>query len=117
MPRSDHPQSEQNATRNARAGDAGPQASRGPNAGSRPDFERGERPQTDTAPGHEQRSFQTPTGAPSDDPPEDRYDPDFVQVTRGRQQGLGAGEIDLERQRDPHRPAPPPDEENRSDGD
>lgn len=107
----------ENATRNAKVGNAGPEGSRGPNAGSRPDFERGEeRAQTDTAPGHEQRSFQTPPGAQSDDPPEDRYDPDAVQATRNRSQGLGVGERDLELQRDPHRPVPPADEENRPDG-
>lgn len=107
------------ARQNSRASNAGPEASRGPNAGSRPDFERGEeRVQTDDAPGHEQRSFQTPEGVEevSDDPPEDRYDPAPEQITRGRMQGLGMGERDLERQRDPHRPAAPPDEEARPDG-
>jgi hypothetical protein len=105
------------ATRNAKVSDAGPQGSRGPNAGSRPDFERGqERTAADDTPGGEQRSFETPGAAQSDDPPEDRYDPDPAQVTRGRGQGLGMGERDLERQRDPHRPVPPADEENRPDG-
>lgn len=107
----------ENATRNAKVSDTGPGASRGPNAGSRPDFERGgERVQTDDAPGHEERSFQTPPGVDADDRPEDHYDPSDVQVTRGRMQGLGVGERDLERQRDPHRPVPPADEESRPDG-
>jgi hypothetical protein len=110
----------QNATRNAKASDAGPEAARGPNAGSRPDFERGEaRTQTDDAPGHEARSFQTPEGveqAPSEDPPEDHYDPSAVEVSRAREQGLGFGERDLVRQRDPHRPVAPAGEEDRPDG-
>lgn len=116
------------ARQNSRVSDAGPQGSRGPNAGSRPDFERGQdRVQTDDAPGHEGRSFQTPEGVEEgaeqgvelagDDPPEDRYDPDPEQITRGRMQGLGMGERDLERQRDPQRPVAPPDEETRPDGD
>jgi hypothetical protein len=108
---------EQNATRNARVSDAGPEASRGPNAGSRPDFERGEeRTQTDNAPGHEQRSFQTPEGVESEDPPETRYDPSEVEASRAREQGLGFGARDLQRQRDPHRPVPPAGEEDRPDG-
>jgi hypothetical protein len=37
------------------------------------------------------------------DPPEDRYDPSELEVTRGREQGLGVGARDLARQRDPHR--------------
>lgn len=50
--------------------------------------------------------------------PEDRrYDPSRVEATREREQGLGMGERDLERQRDPHRPAAPPDEDSRPDGD
>jgi hypothetical protein len=106
-----------NARQISRSSDAGPEAARGPNAGSRPDFEQGsERVQTDDAPGHEQRSFQTPPGAEADDPPEDRYDPSAVEATREREQGLGMGQRDLERQRDPHRPAAPPEEESRPDG-
>jgi hypothetical protein len=102
-----------NAREVSRSSDAGPTASRGPNAGSRPDFERA---QTDDAPGHEQRSFQTPPGVDSDDPPEDRYDPTPVEATREREQGLGMGERDLQRQRDPRRPSAPPDEDQRADG-
>ena len=52
-----------------------------------------------------------------DDRPEDRYDPSAVEATREREQGLGMGERDLERQRDPRRPAPPPGEDSRPDGD
>jgi hypothetical protein len=51
-----------------------------------------------------------------DDPPEDRYDPSPVEATREREQGLGMGERDLERQRDAHRPSAPPDEDDRPDG-
>ncbi|MGZ3275067.1 MAG: hypothetical protein ACXU82_17150 [Caulobacteraceae bacterium] len=50
-----------------------------------------------------------------DDKP-DRYDPSEVEATREREQGLGMGERDLQRQRDPHRPAPPPGEDDRPDG-
>jgi hypothetical protein len=50
-----------------------------------------------------------------DDKP-DRYDPSELEATREREQGLGMGERDLQRQRDAHRPAPPPDEENRPSG-
>ena len=39
--------------------------------------------------------------AADQDPPEDVYDPSEVDATRGRQQGLGVGARDLERQRDP----------------
>jgi hypothetical protein len=35
------------------------------------------------------------------DEPETKYDPSSVEVDRGRQQGLGMGARDLERQRDP----------------
>ena len=106
-----------NARENSRISNAGPEGARGPNAGSRPDFESGdERAQTDDAPGHEQRSFQTPTGAQSDDPPEDHYEPSAVEATRAREQGLGLGARDLQRQRDPHRPTAPPDEASRPDG-
>ena len=107
------------ARENPAANDAGPQASRGPNAGSRPDFEQSqERVQTDDAPGHEERSFQTPTGTQtgSDDPPEDHYDPSAVEATRAREQGLGVGARDLQLQRDAHRPVAPPDEDARPDG-
>lgn len=102
-----------------RTSGAGPEDSRGPNAGSRPRFERGEdRVQTDDAPGHEQRSFQTPPGveAASDDAPDDHYEPSMVEANRGREQGLGMGERDLELQRDPQRPAPPPGEDDLPDG-
>ena len=36
-----------------------------------------------------------------EDPPEDTYDPSEVEATVGRQQGLGVGAKDLQRQRDP----------------
>ena len=40
-------------------------------------------------------------GAPNNGAPDDRvYDPTAVEVTRGRQQGLGMGAADLARQRD-----------------
>jgi hypothetical protein len=55
-------------------------------------------------------------GRPEDDPPEDRYDPSSVEATRDRSQGLGVGERDLERQRDPQRPVSPAGEEDRPDG-
>lgn len=110
-----HDVGSEQATRNAKVSDAGPMASRGPNAGSRPDFEQpgAEAPESDP---REQRSFQAPAGAGTDDPREDRYDPSAVEATRERSQGLGMGERDLERQRDPHRPAAPPDEDSRPDG-
>ena len=40
-------------------------------------------------------------GAPDDTD----YDPSQAQATRGREQGLGVGARDMERQRDPSRPA------------
>jgi hypothetical protein len=39
-----------------------------------------------------------------EDAPEDHYEPTAVEATRGREQGLGVGARDLERQRDAHRP-------------
>jgi hypothetical protein len=50
-----------------------------------------------------------------DDKP-DAYDPSDLEATRGREQGLGVGERDLQRQRDAHRPAAPADEDDRADG-
>ena len=50
-------------------------------------------------------------GAPDDG----AYDPSTVSATRGREQGLGVGERDIARQRDPSRPAaddPDADEES-----
>jgi hypothetical protein len=41
---------------------------------------------------------------PSDDPPEDHYEPSMVEVNRARQQGLGVGARDLQIQRDPEPP-------------
>ena len=41
------------------------------------------------------------TGA--DDKREDRYDPSELEATREREQGLGVGKRDLDRQRDPTR--------------
>ncbi|MEI9889989.1 MAG: hypothetical protein WDN45_04540 [Caulobacteraceae bacterium] len=45
-----------------------------------------------------------------DDKP-DAYDPSELEATRAREQGLGVGERDLQRQRDAQRPAAPADEE------
>lgn len=87
--------------RNAKTSDEGPKAARGPNAGSRPDFERGE-----------ERTFETPPDGQADD----RYDPSPVEASRAREQGLGVGERDLQRQRDAHRPVPPAGEDDRPDG-
>jgi hypothetical protein len=39
------------------------------------------------------------------------YDPSEIEATRGREQGLGVGERDLQRQRDAHRPVAPPEED------
>jgi len=50
-----------------------------------------------------------------DDKP-DRYDPSKLEATREREQGLGMGERDLQRQRDAHRPAAPPGQDDRPDG-
>jgi len=50
-----------------------------------------------------------------DDKP-NAYDPSELEATRGREQGLGVGAKDLARQRDAHRPAAPPDQEDRADG-
>lgn len=50
-----------------------------------------------------------------DDKPE-TYDPSDLEATRGREQGLGVGAKDLERQRDAHRPAAAPDEDDEADG-
>ena len=36
-----------------------------------------------------------------DDTPDETYDPSVVEIDRGRQQGLGMGERDLQGQRDP----------------
>jgi hypothetical protein len=44
-----------------------------------------------------------------DDKP-NRYDPSELEATRGREQGLGVGARDLQRQRDAKRPTPPFDE-------
>lgn len=102
---------------NSRIDNTGPEGARSANAGSRPDFERA---QTDNAPGHEARSYQTPEGveegARDDDPPEDHYEPDPIEVTRAREQGLGMGARDLALQRDVQRPVAPPDEDDRPDG-
>ncbi len=49
-----------------------------------------------------------------DDKP-NRYDPSDLEATRGREQGLGVGAKDLQRQRDPARPAAAPDEDKASD--
>ena len=46
-----------------------------------------------------------------DDKPE-TYDPSELEATREREQGLGMGERDLQRQRDAHRPAAAPDEDD-----
>lgn len=37
----------------------------------------------------------------SDDAPDDTYEPDTVAVNRGREQGLGVGQKDIDYQRDP----------------
>jgi hypothetical protein len=50
-----------------------------------------------------------------DDKP-DVYDPSDLEATREREQGLGMGARDLARQRDPHRPAAPPLEDELPDG-
>jgi hypothetical protein len=50
-----------------------------------------------------------------DDKPK-RYDPSKVEATRERERGQGMGERDLQRQRDPHRPSAPPEEDDRPDG-
>jgi len=41
---------------------------------------------------------------PEEDAAENAYDPDEVEVTRGRQQGLGVGARDLALQQDPNGP-------------
>ena len=50
-----------------------------------------------------------------DDKP-DAYDPSDLEATRAREQGLGVGERDLQRQRDAQRPAAPAGEDDRPDG-
>ena len=50
-----------------------------------------------------------------DDKP-DAYDPSELEATRGREQGLGVGAKDLERQRDAQRPAAAPDEDDQAGG-
>ncbi len=52
----------------------------------------------------------------AEDDKDDVYDPSDLEATRGREQGLGVGERDLQRQRDAHRPAAPPEEEDGVDG-
>ena len=49
-----------------------------------------------------------------DDKP-DAYDPSDLEATRGREQGLGVGAKDLERQRDAHRPSAPPEGDDEAD--
>ncbi len=51
----------------------------------------------------------------AEDDKEDVYDPSKVEATRGREQGLGVGERDLERQRDAHRPVAPVEAEDEED--
>jgi hypothetical protein len=46
----------------------------------------------------------------------DAYDPSDLEATLGREQGLGVGAKDLERQRDAQRPSAPPGEDDRADG-
>ena len=56
----------------------------------------------------------------TDGAPDDRYNPTAVEVTRGRQQGLGMGAEDLGLQRDATEPAPAadePEDEEDTDGD
>ncbi len=57
---------------------------------------------------------------PLDNVPEDAaestYDPSDLEVTRGREQGLGVGARDLARQRDPHRRPDAADEEEDGEG-
>ena len=48
----------------------------------------------------------------TDGKPDDAYNPTAVEVTRGRQQGLGVGAEDLGLQRDATEPAPAADEED-----
>jgi hypothetical protein len=43
----------------------------------------------------------------AEDDKADVYDPSKVEATRAREQGLGVGERDLQRQRDTHRPVAP----------
>jgi hypothetical protein len=111
------PTSDDAGTENSRIQNEGPEGARSADAGSRPDFER---VQTDDAPGHEARSYQTPEGVDEgprdDDPPEDHYEPDPVEVTRAREQGLGMGARDLQLQRDAQRPVAPPEPEDAQDG-
>ncbi len=52
----------------------------------------------------------------AEDDKDDVYDPSKVEATRGREQGLGMGAKDLARQRDAHRPAAPPEEDDLPDG-
>ncbi len=52
----------------------------------------------------------------AEDDKDDVYDPSKIEATRGREQGLGVGERDLQRQQDAHRPVAPPEEEDAVDG-
>ena len=52
----------------------------------------------------------------AEDDKDDVYDPSRIEATRGREQGLGVGQRDLQRQRDARRPAAPPEEEDAADG-
>ena len=52
----------------------------------------------------------------AEDDKADVYDPSAIEATRGREQGLGVGAKDLQRQRDAQRPAPAADEDDEPDG-
>ena len=52
----------------------------------------------------------------AEDDKADVYDPSAIEATRGREQGLGVGAKDLQRQRDAQRPAPAADEDDESAG-